>query len=47
MIAERAGDRLADWSARGRAMPLDEALRIALDASGGTVERRDSEIRVP
>jgi predicted ATPase/class 3 adenylate cyclase len=32
LIAERAGDDLARWRARGRTMPLDEALRIALGA---------------
>ena len=30
VIQERAGDDLARWRARGRTMPLDEALRIAL-----------------
>jgi hypothetical protein len=29
-IRERAGDDLQRWQARGRVMPLDEALRIAL-----------------
>ncbi|HSK92282.1 MAG TPA: adenylate/guanylate cyclase domain-containing protein [Euzebyales bacterium] len=32
LIAEHAGDDLAPWRARGRIMPLDEALRIALGA---------------
>ena len=32
LIAERAGDNLERWRARGRTMPLDEALRIALGA---------------
>lgn len=47
MIAAQAGDHLPKWRSRGRAMPLDEALRIALDASGGTAERPDSHTSVP
>ena len=30
LIAGRAGDDLARWRARGRVIPLDEALRVAL-----------------
>jgi fumarylacetoacetate (FAA) hydrolase family protein len=30
LIAERAGSDLERWRARGRTMPLDEALRIGL-----------------
>jgi hypothetical protein len=30
LIAERAGGDLERWRARGRTMPLDEALRIGL-----------------
>lgn len=47
MIAELAGDHLPKWRSRGRAMPLDEALRIALDASGATAEGCDTQTRVP
>ncbi len=45
LIAERAGGDLERWLSRGRTMPLDEALRIALGArptavSGAPVSRR-------